>query len=92
MSEEPVIIKVEWVDAHAGDPGWLTLEEYDTGGEEIVTTVGFWIKDTEPGGKADHLTVWQTLSSGDGIAPFHIPEVMVRQVTKLGVLTDLTHP
>jgi hypothetical protein len=34
-----------------------------------------------PGGKKDHLTVWQTITEGEGIHPFHIPAGMVREVT-----------
>lgn len=86
------MVLVEWVDAHAGDPGWLTLDEYEVGGEAIVHTVGFLIGENEPGGKPNHVNLWATLSEGDGIGPFHIPSVMVRKVSRLGVVGDLTHP
>jgi len=88
---EPTMIYVEWVDAHAGEPGWLTLEDYDGDGEQIVQTVGFLIRENEPGGKPEHLTVWQTLADGDGISPFHIPLVMVRKVLILKTGLTLTH-
>lgn len=86
-----VLVFIEWVDAHAGITGWLTLDEYDPEGEQIVQTVGFLIKENDPGGKPDHLTVWQTLADGDGISPFHIPLVMVRKVVKLNTGETLTH-
>ena len=79
-TEYPIVI-IRWADAHAGDGGWLELESYEDEGECIVTTVGFLVPGDAPGGKKDHLTVWQTITEGEGIHPFHIPAAMVRDVT-----------
>ncbi len=71
---------VQWADAHCGNSGWHTLEDYHDDGELMVYTTGFLIPADQPGGKAGHVTVWQTITDGDGIHPFHIPTAMVRRV------------
>jgi hypothetical protein len=71
---------VQWADAHCGNTGWHTLEDYDDDGELMVYTTGFLVHADQPGGKAGHVTVWQTVTDGDGIHPFHIPTAMVRRV------------
>lgn len=78
-SNHPIVI-VYWADAHAGNGGWLPMEDYEDDGECIITTVGFLVPHDEPGGKKDHITVWQTITDGEGIHPFHIPAAMVREV------------
>jgi hypothetical protein len=45
-----------------------------------VSSVGFLVPADEPGGKKDHVTLWQTITNGEGISPFHIPTSMVRQI------------
>jgi hypothetical protein len=75
------IVLVEWADAHTGDPGWLTMDDYQDDGEAMVSTVGFLVPVGDPGSKKDHVTVWQTISEGDGIAPMHIPAAMVRRLS-----------
>lgn len=79
-SEYPIVI-VKWADAHCGDAGWQELDSYDDDGECIVTTVGYLVPADEPGGKKDHITIWQTITEGEGIHPFHIPVAMSRSVT-----------
>jgi hypothetical protein len=86
---DPVIAVVYWADAHCGEGGWQTLEDYEDDGEAIVTTVGFLVPHDSPGGKKDHITVWQTITDGEGIHPFHIPGAMVRGV-KLVTLPEET--
>jgi hypothetical protein len=75
------IVLVRWADAHAGDSGWLPLDDYEDDGEVIVTTVGYLVPADTPGGKKDHVTVWQTITDGEGIHPFHIPSLMVRSMS-----------
>lgn len=77
------VVYVRWADAHTSDAGWLTLQDYSDDGEAIVETVGFFVRPDEEGGKKGHLTLWQTLSEGDGIHGFHIPLGMVREVRVL---------
>lgn len=77
--EFPIAL-VLWADAHCGDPGWIELEEMEDDGEVIISTVGFLVPADEPGGKKDHVTLWQTYTDGEGIHPFHIPSSMVRQI------------
>lgn len=74
------VVCVRWADAHAGDGGWLELSSYPDDGEYIITTVGYLVPADSPGGKADHVTLWQTLTDGEGIHPFHIPVQMVRNI------------
>ena len=75
------IVCIRWADAHAGDGGWLELSHYEDDGEYIITTVGYLVPSDAPGGKHGHVTVWQTLTDGEGIHPFHIPADMVRNIT-----------
>lgn len=79
-NEFPIVL-IRWADAHGGEGGWQELEDYEDDGEVIISTVGFLIPHDMPGGKKDHLTVWQTITEGEGIHPFHIPAGMVREVT-----------
>lgn len=78
-TEYPIVI-VKWADAHASQGGWLTLDDYDDDGECIVTTCGYLVPADEPGGKKDHVTLWQTITEGEGIHGFHIPVLMVRSI------------
>lgn len=75
----PVVL-IQWADAHAGEGGWQELEAYEDEGEVIVETVGFMVPADSPGGKKDHVTVWQSYHEGEGINPFHIPSGMVRSL------------
>lgn len=74
------IVLIKWADAHCGDPGWQEIESYEDDGEVIVETVGFHVPADAPGGKKDHVTVWQSYHDGEGIHPFHIPAGMVRSM------------
>jgi hypothetical protein len=74
------IALVLWADAHCGDAGWQDLEEFEDDGEIIISTVGFLVPADDPGGKKDHVTLWQTITDGEGIHPFFIPAAMVRQI------------
>lgn len=74
------IALVTWADAHNGPAGWQTLDDYEDDGECLIKTVGYLVPADDPGGKKDHVTIWQTLTDGDGIHPFHIPAAMVRTV------------
>lgn len=77
------VVHVRWADAHDGAHGWQELDNYEDDGEVLIDTVGFLIPADEPGGKRDHVTVWQTINHGEGINPFHIPVGMVRTLTVL---------
>lgn len=74
---------VHWSDAHCGLQGWLELDEFDDDGDCIVTTCGFLIPEGEPGSKKNHVTIWQTITGGEGIHPFHIPTPMVKSIVHL---------
>lgn len=73
------IVLVVWADAHAGEGGWLELEQYEDDGECLVPSVGFLVPPKE-GGKDNHVTLWQSINEGEGINPFHIPQGMVRSI------------
>lgn len=77
------VVSVRWADAHCGPGGWIEMADYVDAAEEIVTTVGFMTPEGSIGFKPGHVTIWQTISGGDGIHPFHIPVQMVRQITVL---------
>lgn len=89
METEYPIVVVEWADAHCGDGGWQTIEDYEDDGEYIITTVGLLVPADAPGGKKDHLTLWQTITDGEGIHPFHIPVGMVREIKLLNLDTPV---
>jgi hypothetical protein len=77
------IVLVLWADAHCGEAGWQVLDEMDDHDEVLVSTVGFLIPADEPGGKKDHVTLWQTINDDEGIHPFYIPSQMVRKIIVL---------
>ena len=93
-SDFPVVI-VKWADAHASAGGWLDLDDYEDDGECIVTTIGYLVPADSPGGKKDHVSVWQTITDGEGIHGFHIPVSMVRNMTVIPaekIVSDLDTP
>lgn len=75
------IVLVTWADAHGSQGGWVELDDYKDEGETIISTAGFLINEGEPGGKAGHVSIWQSLQGGEGIHGFHIPVAMVRSMT-----------
>jgi hypothetical protein len=77
------IVLVLWADAHCGEAGWQVLDDMDDHDEMLVSTVGFLIPADEPGGKKDHVTLWQTINDDEGIHPFYIPSSMVRKIVVL---------
>ena len=79
------MIYVTWADAHMGEQGWLMLDDYADDGEAIVHTVGFLVPLGDPGSKDGHVTVWQSLSEGEGLHPFHIPVGMVRTMKVIDI-------
>lgn len=80
------MVLVRWADAHAGEGGWLSLDEYEDDGECIVETVGFLVPPAE-GGKENHINLWQSYNDGEAIHPFHIPAAMVRDIKLLNLDT-----
>ena len=83
----PDVVLVKWADAHDGGVhGWTSLDDYVDDGECIINTVGFLIPSDQPGGKKDHVSIWQTIAGDDAIHPFHIPVGMVRNLTVLCVI------
>ena len=88
-NEYPIVL-IRWADAHAGDGGWQTLEAYEDEGEIIVETVGFLVPADQPGGKKDHVTVWQSYHDGEGIHPFHVPSLMVKSIKMINMFDEET--
>lgn len=76
---------VRWADAHAGVEHWTALEELDDDGEYIVESVG-WLLPVDEGGKADHVTLVQSLTADDHVDHvLHIPVSMVRTIASVSV-------
>ena len=75
------MVVVLWADAHGSEGGWVELDSYQDDGETVVRTAGFLVAEGAPGSKVGHVTVWQSLHSGEGIHGFHIPCGMVRSLT-----------
>lgn len=82
MTTRP-IVHVKWADTHMSQGGWLDLSDYEDDGETIVDTVGFLIAADEPGGKYNHVTLWQAMCGGEAIHAMHIPVQMVREIKTL---------
>lgn len=82
------IVLIHWADAHCGPSGWLDLDEYQDPDEAIVSTVGYLVEEGQPGSKPHHVTIWQTITDGEGIHPFHIPNQMIRKMDILNIVTD----
>jgi hypothetical protein len=72
------IVLITWADAHCGEAGWIDLDSVEDDGECIITSVGYLVPAGE-GGKAGHVTLYQTHTDGEAIHPFHIPAGMVRE-------------
>jgi hypothetical protein len=87
MTDQPAetypVALIKWSDAHAGDGGWLSMDDYEDDGDYIITTVGFLVPADQAGGKQNHVSVWQTITDGEGIHPMHIPVGMVKKIILL---------
>ena len=81
------IVYVTWADAHCSESGWVDLDDYNDDGEIIVHTTGFLIPLGDAGSKDKHVSLWQSLSGGEGIHGFHIPVQMVRNMKTLGLFS-----
>ena len=77
------IVYITWADAHCSEGGWLDLDAYEDEGEVLVSTIGFLIPLGDAGSKDRHISLWQSLSGGEGIHGFHIPVQMVRDMKVL---------
>lgn len=83
---------VRWADAHAGTEHWTPLEELDDDGEYIVSSVG-WLLPVDEGGKADHVTVVQSVTADDHVDHvLHIPVSMVRTLVSITSPQDVVSP
>lgn len=92
MLRDYSIVYVTWADAHTSEAGWIDIDEYEDMGEALVHTVGFLVPIGELGSKADHVTLWQSMSDDDAIHGFHIPVAMVRDIKILaGSVNVATH-
>lgn len=74
------LVLVEWADTHLAEAGWQELESIEHDDDCIVQTCGFLIPDTDPGSKKNHVSLWQTLKSDEGIHGTFIPSGMVRRI------------
>ena len=73
------IVLVTWADTHSGGIGWTPISDIDQD-EYIIKTCGFLLA-TSDGGKADHVTVYQSeTEDGDLDHILHIPVAMVRKI------------
>lgn len=79
----PVVVR--WADAHAGLEHWTPIDELEDDGEYIVESVG-WLLAPDDGGKADHVTLAQSLTPDDQVDHvIHIPVSMVRNLASISV-------
>jgi len=73
------IVMVTWADTHSGGIGWTPIGEIDQD-EYLVSTCGFLLA-TSDGGKADHVTIYQSRTEDDDLDHIlHIPVAMVRRI------------
>lgn len=79
------MVLCRWADAHMSEGGWHDLIDVVDDGEEIVESVGFLVPQDQPGSKAGHVTLWQTVAADQAIHAMHIPVAMVRELRLLTV-------
>jgi hypothetical protein len=73
------IVLVTWADTHSGGIGWTPISDIDQD-EYLIHTCGFLLA-TSDGGKADHVTVFQSRTADDDLDHIlHIPVAMVRKI------------
>lgn len=73
------IVIITWADTHSGGTGWTPISDIDQD-EYIIQTCGFLLA-TSDGGKADHVTVYQSRTDDDDLDHIlHIPVAMVRKI------------
>ena len=78
-------VVVSWADAHAGMEHWTPLTDLEDDGEYIVSSVG-WLIPVDEGGKAEHVTLAQSLTPDDDVDHvIHIPVSMVRTIASITV-------
>ena len=78
-------VVVVWADAHADVEQWTPLEDLDRDGEYLVKSCG-WLIPVDLGGKADHVTIAQSLTPDDMVDHvLHIPVSMVRTLASMAM-------
>lgn len=77
---QPVLVR--WLDAHAGEGYWHSLDDCEEG-DHVVATCGWLIPDNE-GGKPGHVTVAQNVDPQELVDHvIYIPQAMVQSLTFL---------
>lgn len=76
------VVVVEWADAHQSTTQWTHIGDIDSEGERIIRSVGFLVS-VEDGGKADHITVFQSWDRQEEMIDnvLHIPVAMVKRMS-----------
>ena len=74
-------VLVIWHDAHSGSESWINIKDLDTEPAE-VKSVGFLLVPAD-GGKADHITLYQSRNEDSLDHVLHIPVGMVKSVKLL---------
>ena len=81
---QPVLVR--WLDAHAGEGYWHSLDDCEEG-DHVVATCGWLIPDNE-GGKPGHVTVAQNVDPNELVDHvIYIPSKMVVGLTFLEAFT-----
>ncbi len=75
------VVLVTWHDAHSGADSWINIKDLDTDPAE-VQSVGFLLA-TSDGGKADHITLYQSRNEESVDHVLHIPVGMVKSIKVL---------
>lgn len=87
------IVLVLWRDAFSHYNSWTTLDDIvDDQEEAIVYSTGYMVAEDKPGGRKNHVVLWQTMSEGDAINQFCIPNDMVVKIVYLEGRESLTDP
>ena len=77
--EMRTMVVVRWHDAHSATDTWTPITDIDQD-EYLIQTCGFLLA-TSDGGKADHVTVYQSRTDDDDLDHIlHIPVAMVRKI------------
>jgi len=77
------MLRVEWVDAHAGEETWIHVDDIEDIGDYVVVSVGQLLK-VGDGGQTGHISLALSIGKDDCIdGIINIPLGMVRSVALL---------
>lgn len=86
------MLRVEWVDAHAGEETWIHVDDIEDIGDYVVVSVGQLLKPGD-GGQTGHVSLALSIGKDDCVdGIINIPLGMVKSIAVLdGDPTNIDH-